>query len=565
MDPEEENEEIEPEEMEQGEGGGSSLGSYDDSHRSGKSLEDYGKGSKGTDTGSSSGENTGSNTDKKGDGSDKKGSGKGDKGAGEKTGAAAGDKGSSATKDRANALRNKGRQLKGAAQDPKGTAENFLKQQIKKRIIWLVGGWVGGSTVLLIIGFIFIGFLIIALIQGSQQETMTTGYCNSITGDLSCFANKAKSPTLDPCYYDALRKAEKETETPWQVIAAVDFKVWNQGAADERGLTNEQALIQLGWEIQKANYRRDPITGDIWYGTDGKPDQGISVKKSYSDPQDFLNVAVILRHYECMYLTDGKYTGENLQNLLGCYKCETNDQLSEVLKDPWISKNSLVPSMAITGTANWKNTGALSFYNYLMQNCEAIGMKSGKGGGGGGGGTGGGGMGGIGTPGQRDPNNIPVLNNWKQGNWCGGAPWWNDPTWWGCNMQDCGCGLTSAAIVAAWYGCSIDPGSLNAAVGTSGNEGAVWDTAASTCGLSYQQQPGAQAVRDFLTSTHEPMVVGVSGNICGTYSGGHFVAVAGFDGSNYYVYDPGCCGDVYIVSQGEFEGMMGGTNISFYK
>lgn len=575
MDPEEENEGIGPEESGQEGGGDSSLGGYDDSHIAGKSLGDYNKDSNENtaDKGDSPGKNTDSNIDKKGEGSDKKGSEKGDKGAGEKTGTDTGDKGSSATKSRVNALRNKGRQLKGAVKDPKGTAEELLKAQVKKRIILAAGGALFSTGGLIFLTVILAGFLMVAMIQGAQQEAMTTGFCESITGDLSCLAKKAKSPSFDPCYYNALRDAEKETDVPWQILAAVDFKAFNQGAADDRGLTNAQALHQLGHEIQNANYKRNPVTGEIFIGDKGEPDKGISLKGSYNDPQDFLNAAVVMKHWECMYLTAGKYTGENLQNLLECYKCETNDALSETLKDKWISQNSLVAGMSITGNADWKNTGALSFYNYLMQNCEAIGMKSEKNSGGGGGttlppGT-------IGQPGERDGNNIPILPNYKQGDWGGDG---NPSSWagriydfFGCDMASCGCSIASASMVLSWYGCSMDPGQAldvaNANYHGGTDMGGVFGVLGSSCGLCTKQVPGVQGIKDFLNSTHEPMIVGVNGTMDRHYIGGHFVAVAGFDGTNYTVYDPGQNGPMVSVPAGEFESYVtsDGDNWAFYK
>lgn len=447
---------------------------------------------------------------------------------------------------------------------------------VKRRAkLWLLGLLIGSPVGLLLVGVFFVLILIVMLIGGAEQEALSTGFCESAVGDLSCASNKASNQGFDSCYYSALRVAEDKTDVPWQILAAADYKVWNQGAIDARGVTNLDALLELGDEIQRANYKRDPVTGNVLPGSDGQPIKGIShdgtYAVAYNDLQDFGHAGSVLKLFECMWVdAEGNHLEqENIPGLIACLNCPAKDEFSKMLLDPWISMNSKVPGMELPdgSVATYENTGALSFYNFLMHNCASLGLadyKPGQGGGGGGGG----GMGEIGTPGQRNENNIPVLNNWKQGDWCGGAPWWNDPTWWGCNMADCGCGIASAAMVAAWYGCSIDPGILNGAVGTSGSEGQVWATAASACGLSFQTQPGVQAARDFLISTHEPMVVNVMGNICGTYSGGHFVAVAGFDGTNYYVYDPGCCGDVFTVPASTFEGMMSsssGTNISFYK
>ena len=133
-------------------------------------------------------------------------------------------------------------------------------------------------------------------------------------------------------------------------------------------------------------------------------------------------------------------------------------------------------------------------------------------------------------------------------------------------------------MVLRWYGCDIDPEKARSAACQTYAPGDpacnfpesddTFEVFAKSCGLCKRSVPGKQAVDDFLSSTHEPLVVNVDQTMNGGYHGGHFVAVAGYDNSNYYVYDPGSSGGVFTVPAATFEGYMAGspgTNTAFYK
>jgi hypothetical protein len=107
-------------------------------------------------------------------------------------------------------------------------------------------------------------------------------------------------------------------------------------------------------------------------------------------------------------------------------------------------------------------------------------------------------------------------------------------------------------MVLRWYGCDIDPAIAQANAldgnnpdGRGGGVG-VFGTLAAACGMCAQERNAQSDWNSWLLATHEPMVVGT------TQFNGHYVAMAGFDGQNYYVNDPGVNGGLTTISASAF-------------
>jgi len=105
-----------------------------------------------------------------------------------------------------------------------------------------------------------------------------------------------------------------------------------------------------------------------------------------------------------------------------------------------------------------------------------------------------------------------------------------------------GCAVTSAAMVLASYGADIDPGRLNQLVtDANGYEGAgwlKWETAAEVTGdiarKAYEADASYRLIDENL-ARRNPVIVRLR-----TESGiTHFVVIAGKDGYDYLVRDPG--------------------------
>lgn len=398
------------------------------------------------------------------------------------------------------------------------------------------GGWLAST-----IGSVF---------SGDENENLCP--VKTIEQDILDRIKKVPDPNNPDCYHNNLVAASQQTGVPQEIIASIDHMISVNKVDDSKN-----RLIQIGNEVQETNYLRDD-DGNLRPDQDSNPVKNVVPDKKYTVGE----TSFIIKSYHCLKVAK--------KPVEWCFGSSSSEERHNFYTDPsGDGAKWLWDGYAEKGFTKDK-LGAVAFYKQLKDGngmvCtweELYAQQTGDRGG----------RLGIGVPGQRDDKNIPILNDWKQGNWCGTAPWGEDFTTFDggcCTMGSNGCGITSAAIVASWYGCAIDPGILNKAMNDAGST-SPFELAASLCGLSQRQIPGTQGVIDFLNSTHEPMVVNVTQTICGKDTL-HFVAVAGFDGANYYVSDPGCCaapfGETVAVSKAEFEGYMAGspgTNTSFYK
>jgi|GEM_PF-2619239 len=401
-----------------------SLEDYDKGQEAGSDLSSYtgasGRGDEGSPT-EDQGSGEEEDRDKPDDGSESKEKERGDgkeKGSQKSTGqgsvAKGGDRGAKAAeeaKDFAKAGQAAGQIAAGGAGafNPKNYFDiaNAIKRHWKHIVI---GGLIGIPIVWFFFAMIFGGFILASMLEGAshnnllsdedenalhpnngeydpENSTTPAGMldpppawaCKSLVGDLNCFAQRATNPRYlanNSCYVGALKAASEKWEVPWQDIAAVDFKVWEQGATETRKFyTDDMALDQIGQEIQNANYARNPNTGEC---LNSPCRRLITIKSSYHNPEDFMHSAEVLRQYKCAYLErerPWKYRGWSWPELKTCYRCELCDAQSETLKDAWITQNSNIPGMelACSAKADSTNTGAQIFYNFLMQNCEVVG------------------------------------------------------------------------------------------------------------------------------------------------------------------------------------------------
>ena len=112
-----------------------------------------------------------------------------------------------------------------------------------------------------------------------------------------------------------------------------------------------------------------------------------------------------------------------------------------------------------------------------------------------------------------------------------------------------GCALTSAAMVAAYYGVDTDPERLNDAIGRAGYDAGFnikWSAVRDACHDEINQieyNPGTVGFdTDVLNSSLDlgrPVIVYVYCPGYGGYWGGHFVVVTGRSDDAYYINDPG--------------------------
>ncbi|MCD6208559.1 MAG: C39 family peptidase, partial [Methanosarcinales archaeon] len=112
-----------------------------------------------------------------------------------------------------------------------------------------------------------------------------------------------------------------------------------------------------------------------------------------------------------------------------------------------------------------------------------------------------------------------------------------------------GCALTSAAMVAAYYGVDTDPERLNDAIGRAGYDAGYnikWSAVRDACHDEINQieyDPGTVGFdTDVLNSSLDlgrPVIVYVYCPGYGGYWGGHFVVVTGRSDDAYYINDPG--------------------------
>ncbi len=87
------------------------------------------------------------------------------------------------------------------------------------------------------------------------------------------YKNAANNQNGDnPCYVSAAKKVEEETNVPWEILAAVDYRQYEHGEDDDLRkdrLTSLDALRDIGRDVQLANRLRDKTTGDLVLDKDG--------------------------------------------------------------------------------------------------------------------------------------------------------------------------------------------------------------------------------------------------------------------------------------------------------
>ena len=431
----------------------------------------------------------------------------------------------------------------------------LLKKHGKKIILGAIGSclinpitWALALVILLVI--------IVAGSSASISEDLVTGLCKNIKP----LSADEQNQMLSSPYTQTLKEAEQATGTSYLLIFAVDAEVNKMGLKDfpniRSGPDTRTALINIGKQIQEANYERG-ANGRVTKDASGNPVKGLPNITGKST--DNVAVAIALERYKCVFIKNGDRSA-NLDDpslISDCFNQSSQTCLQQIVGwsdasgdhpgDPWMI--NLAP--------NASDPGAFMFYLQLAARLGGVCSDKGAIP-----------IGSIGVPGARDTKNMPVLTNYKQGNWCAPdnpAPWAGDP-FMGGTMADSGCSITSASMVLRWYGCDIDPGKADKLPGVNNYNFSI---TANACGMCVRSIPGKQAVDDFLASTHEPMIVNVNSRMDGhPLPEGHFVAVVGYDGSNYYAYDPGACGGVFTVPSATFEGYMAGspgTNTAFYK
>lgn len=473
------------------------------------------------------------------------------------------------------------------------TNPEAVKKAAEKKVFLAIIGYIG-VPVLVILLIVSLAILAIFIVTESEKDT-NKNIC--VAWPLESIDKKAIEILNDKCYKKSLISAEEQTNVPWQIIAAVDYASWRQGRRDDREtqhngddipITNETALIEIGSNIQEANIKRNP-DGSPSLDIDGlnqetifpsmitlRPNKAESVEKNIS----MNRVMGVLTRYRCWSLLrqdmDPGNSTEKEKEFNNTFKdfCYLDQEYKGkrfsdfIKKDPWlwsgVTRTIGGVREAILDKSK-REYGAVAFYKYLVDGnaCGA------------------GGAFGIGAPGERDGMGFPVLPNYKQCALSGGdgdPSTWNSEgykVWGGESVCLSGCGLVSATMVLNWYGCRIDPlemlnrlnsGSYSSSAG--GGE-AVMGEMANACGMCVQRLGDQQAIENFLSSTHEPMVANVMGTMDRHYLGGHYVAVAGFDGQNYYVNDPGDRSHMIAVPADSFRSYMDQNtakqNVMFYK
>ena len=119
-------------------------------------------------------------------------------------------------------------------------------------------------------------------------------------------------------------------------------------------------------------------------------------------------------------------------------------------------------------------------------------------------------------------------------------------------LADEGCAVTSAAMVAAFYGVKTDPKQLNAFLTSSGgldNEGLIdWSHVASIAPdrieLTYDGEASYELIDKSLLAGN-PVIVLIP--LRGVAY--HFVVVVGKDGQDYLIRDPAAAGRVYPLRE----------------
>jgi len=462
------------------------------------------------------------------------------------------------------------------------------------------GKWIGGACCVcgclptfIILGF-FAMFLVIAIGYFGGQGNNMCPLDTEIPGP-----SEIKIVGNTDCYKSTLMKAEEQTNVPWEIIASLDFRQYGS----DSDLNN---LLQVGADVQRANRLRDKTSGELILDKDGNtintitPDINDGKDSAGNLDINVMAAIAIMANYECVYRKDAVTKDFPLaarEEL--CFRKSTDNSKCQAdsgkdcsngadyaRTDPWLV-NKLQTDIGVPGqiwdsivripfagsmvngayeklSTLWGNDtamGAATFYVDLMHlmgapdPCKDSGVGASLGGG---------------TPGARGPDKIAILPNFEQ--WTGG---WESLDYMGCSpngVWHCGCSITSASMVLKWYGCNIDPGIAaglapngeNSGQGGSGDVG-VFGTLAAACGMCAESHDSLEDWTSWIVANNDPMVIGVTRVINGPYiDGGHFVAVAGFDGINYHVYDPGIAGDLVEVPKAEFEGYFMTRAKSFY-
>jgi len=124
----------------------------------------------------------------------------------------------------------------------------------------------------------------------------------------------------------------------------------------------------------------------------------------------------------------------------------------------------------------------------------------------------------------------------------------------GSSMCLIGCAVTSAAMVYAYYGGSLDPGELNTCLRNNGGyTGSClsyisWNNACLPGGVSWSHRTDvydAAAINAALASGH-PVIARVTAS----FTDGHFVVITGNDGGQYQIRDP--YGDYQTIADGTY-------------
>ncbi len=412
--------------------------------------------------------------------------------------------------------------------------------------IQIIGALGGCSPLMFIIFFL----ILVMAIAGGTSASLTADLCKTAPK----LSQDEKNQIENSPYGNALKSAADATGVNQTLIEAIDIKE-NKAGLNSPNRNTQADLINIGNRLQEANYKRGD-DGKLAKDPQGNPIKGSLAFTGGPKATDSIAVAATLAHYKCVFV-DNKDKAGNLDDpsiVSGCYKGFDLACVQNALKDKWMNN------------ANPNNPGA--FTAYLMVSSTAIcnNINTAP-------------IGSIGTPGTRGANNIPILTNYEQ--W---DPKWASMHFDGGTIGGDGCSITSAAMVLAWYGCQIDgkpidPPAADKIVNYS-DAPPVFPELAAACGRCSQQRSDPADVENFLLTTHEPMVVNVGSTVdirnpdgspkTPWYTGGHYVAVAGFDGQNFYVNDPGVGGpDLTVLTKADFEELMNENpvkdNESFYK